>query len=115
MKFRSFSLDKLLNLHKSYMMPTSNLASTKVVSNSCNVCSSADFMMKEVERFQSFYRDLLRLHELLENIENITTRRQFREVINRIEGKMLFCNYLPQLAHLWCLVDRMILDTNLKV
>lgn len=94
MKFKSFSLDKLLNSHKPfYMMPSSNLASTKLVSNSCNVCSSADFMMKEVERFQSFYRDLLRLHELLENIENITTRRQFREVINRIEGNILFCNY----------------------
>ena len=51
-----------------------------------------DFASREEERFNHFYEDILSLHELLDQIENISLRRQFRDIINKVEGRNLtFC------------------------
>lgn len=57
-----------------------------------------DFASREEERFNHFYEDILSLHELLEQVENISLRRQFRDIINKVEGIMsstqIKCLYL---------------------
>lgn len=63
-------------------MPAS---STPTTSSTTNNVSTLDYALKEAERFQTFYNDVLAMHDLLENIQNITLRRQFREIINKIE------------------------------
>lgn len=93
MKDFFLSLDKtayLLNKisDKVADMPAS---STPTTSSTTNNVSTLDYALKEAERFQTFYNDVLAMHDLLENIQNITLRRQFREIINKIEGnKVLY-------------------------
>lgn len=48
-----------------------------------------NYATKEEERFQSFYHNILNLHDLLSTVDNITLRRQLRELINKIEGEFL--------------------------
>jgi len=73
-------------------MPTSAVSSSSLATSSSSLTtngnsqlSSTDYMIKEAERFESFYKDVLKFHDLLENIDNILLRRQLREIINKIE------------------------------
>jgi len=45
-----------------------------------------DYSAREEERFNNFYEDILSLHELLDQIQDISLRRQFRDIINKVEG-----------------------------
>lgn len=50
-----------------------------------NQITDLDYASREEERFNNFYEDILSLHELLEQVQNISLRRQFRDIINKIE------------------------------
>ncbi|XP_066921293.1 arf-GAP with GTPase, ANK repeat and PH domain-containing protein 1-like [Clytia hemisphaerica] len=58
-------------------MPATSLINSHV--------TDLDFASREEERFNNFYEDILSLHELLDQIQNISLRRQFRDIINKVE------------------------------
>ena len=66
-------------------MPTTSLIHSHV--------TDLDFASREEERFNNFYEDILSLHELLDQIQNISLRRQFRDIINKVEGYSQFFDF----------------------
>lgn len=95
MRWQQFHLDlpQYLRTNENIKMPTSAASSSSLATSSSSLTtngnsqlSSTDYMIKEAERFESFYKDVLKFHDLLENIDNILLRRQLREIINKIEG-----------------------------
>lgn len=46
-------------------------------------------MRQEAERFESVCPNIQSLYELLEGIDNVPLKRKIRELVNRIEGKLI--------------------------
>lgn len=51
-------------------------------------------MRQEAKRFESVCPNIQSLYDLLEEIDNVPLKRKMRELVNRIEGKLLFFGWI---------------------